>query len=179
VISPTRSSHSFTRTAALTSVLLLLVGCAPDPQPSATPTPAFASEEEAFAAAEATYREFTARLNELDTADPSTFEPLFDLSSGDFEAADREAYSAMHADGMTIQGQTIVTSFVGTLAIEPFETVTANVCLDVSDVTVTDSEGNSQVDPSRPDVYALNVTFVREHARLTIDSASRTSDVQC
>lgn len=173
------SSRSFARAAAVASTLLLLVGCTPDTPPSSTPTPAFSSEEEAFAAAEATYRKFTARLGEVDTTDPSTFEPLFDLSSGEFEAADRKAYSAMHANRITVQGPTTVASFVGTVANAPFKTIEADVCLDVSHVMVKDADGNSQVDPDRPDVYALEVTFVRHGKQLTIDSASKISDAQC
>ena len=168
-----------TRFAALAVTLLLLVSCTPEPAPTPTPTPAFASEEEAFAAAEATYREFTARLNEVDTTDPETFEPLFDLSSGEFEKADRAAYSAMHANQVSVQGETKIISFAGKASTPPFTSIQANVCLDVSAVSVEDSEGNSRVDDDRPDVYALAITFVTEEGYLTIDSAKLDPEVTC
>ncbi len=168
-----------TRLAILVVAVALLVGCTPDPVPTPTPTAAFASEEEAFAAAEATYRAFTARLNDVDTTDPQTFEPLFELSSGEFEAADREAYANMHTNQVVVEGETKIISFVGTRSLEPFKVVDANVCLDVSEVHVTDSAGSSLVSPDRPSVYGLAITFVLERQHLTINSASIDTDMTC
>jgi hypothetical protein len=165
--------------SALVLALVALVGCAPTPEPTPTPTAVFASEEEAFAAAEETYREFTRRLNAVDTSDPETFEPLFSLSSGDFERADREAYSAMYADGITVEGDTKILSFDGTKADPPFTVVEASVCLDVREVTVLNAEGVSQVDPGRPDVYGLRIIFLANGATLSIDSASVSEDAEC
>ena len=181
MISPTFASAAAFRLGALLTVAtaLILSGCAPAPAPTPTPTAAFASEEDAFAAAEETYRTFTARLNEVELSDPTTFEPLFRLSSGEFEAADREAYSAMHAEGLTIDGETKILSFAGTTAVEPFQTISAKVCLDVSTVTVTDATGASRVDPGRPSVYGLDVVFVASGSSFTIDSASVDEDSTC
>lgn len=156
-----------------------LAACGPTPVPTPTPTAAFASEEEAFAAAEETYREFTRRLNEIDLADPRTFEPLFELSSGEFESADRKAYSSMHAEGFAINGTTKILSFEGTAADLRRNVVEAAVCLDVSDVTVVDSAGASQVDPNRPNTYALDVIFISDGRSLTIDSASVDQEKTC
>ena len=156
-----------------------LVGCSPAPEPTPTPTAAFASEEEAFAAAEETYRAFTARLNEVDTSDPTTFEPLFALSSGEFEKADREAYSAMHAEGISVDGDTKILSFVGAKATSDLAVVEANVCIDVLEVTVVDAEGVSQVDPDRPAIYGLRIVFALAKSQLLIDSASVSEDAQC
>lgn len=159
--------------------LSVLSACAPAPSPSPTPSPAFTSEEDAFAAAEATYREFIRRQNLLDTSDPRTFEPLYELSSGEFEESDRKAYSAMHADAIKVEGETKLVSFVGTGATAPYNSVTAVVCLDVSDVEVTDSEGVSKVTADRPDVYGLTITFIDERGRFTINSAQLEPDAAC
>lgn len=156
-----------------------LLGCSPAPEPEPTPTPAFASEEEAFAAAEETYRALTAALNRIDTRDPGTFEPLYALSSGDFEEADREAYSRMHEEGYVIAGETVVISFEGRTFDSTRLTVVADVCLDVSQVTVVDAQGISQVSPDRPDRYALLVTFVGEGDRMLTDSAEVNEDGEC
>ncbi|MBP5802644.1 hypothetical protein J2D78_11170 [Microbacterium maritypicum] len=181
MIPPTTASAMSRRSGVLmmVSIVVMLAGCAPTPEPTPTPTAAFASEEEAFAAAEETYRAFTAHLNEVEIADPATFEPLFRLSSGDFEAADRKAYSTMHAEGFVVDGDTKIVSFKGTEAIAPFQTVTAKVCLDVSAVTVTDSAGVSRVDPTRPDIYALDIVFAAENSTFTIDSASVDEEATC
>ncbi|MFB8190919.1 hypothetical protein ACFC14_16500 [Microbacterium sp. NPDC055988] len=180
MISPIPSPRSFARTAALTSALLLLVGCTPDPPPSPTPTPAFASEEEAFAAAEASFDRYTRALNGIDTSNPETFEALFDLSSGSVEKADRENFSSMHAEGQSIEGETRILSFSGLRSDVPLRSVTAAVCLDVGNVSVVNPDGTSAVNPNRPDVYALEVTFQATQAgTLLVDSATPTDEFEC
>ncbi|MEV8170783.1 hypothetical protein [Microbacterium sp. NPDC077486] len=165
--------------ATLAVGVSMLSGCTATPDPTPTPSPAFSSEEEAFAAAEATYREFTRRLNEVDTSDPATFEPLYELSTGDFEKADRKAYSAMHAEGIKVEGETRILSFAAVDSDATHNAVAAVVCLDVSDVEVTDSNGVSQVAPGRPDVYALRVNFVIERGNYVISSAQGESETKC
>lgn len=165
--------------AVLTIGVSMLSGCAPAPESTPTPSPAFSSEEEAFAAAESTYREFTRRLNEVDTSDPATFEPLYELSTGDFEESDRRAYSAMHAEGIKVKGETRILSFRGTESSPPFESVRAVVCVDVSDVEVIDSNGVSRVAPDRPNQYVLSMTFVSERGRYAISSAQVESEAAC
>ncbi|MCK2032042.1 hypothetical protein [Microbacterium sp. KSW4-4] len=165
--------------AVLAFGVSLLSGCTPAPESTPTPSPAFTSDEEAFAAAEATYREFTRRLNEVDTSDPATFEPLYELSTGDFEKADRKAYSAMHAEGVKVEGETRILSFAAVESDATHKAVAAVVCLDVSDVEVTDSNGVSQVAPGRPDVYALRVNFVNERGTYVISSAQGESETEC
>lgn len=165
---------------ASTGVMLgMLTACTPEPEPTPTKTALFASEEEAFAAAEETYREFTNRLNEVDTSDPRTFEPLFDLSTGEFEEADRKTYSTLHAENYSITGDTVVARFNGVESENSHQTVIAAVCLDVSRVEVTDASGVSKVDPNRPDVYAIEVTFVAERGQLLIAKATQTEDQEC
>lgn len=161
-------------------VMCSLLACAPAPAPTPSPTPAFASEEVAFAAAEEVYRAYNDALNALDAADPSTFEPLFDLTSGEFEEGDRENFSVMHAEGHVIEGDAIVSTFAAGTASTDLRRLTASVCLDVSAVTVTDRHGASLVRPDRPDIYSLSVTFIAQGDEdLTIDSAHRIEDKTC
>jgi hypothetical protein len=63
----------FAAAATLALALALTTACAPDPAPTPSPT-GFASQEEAFAAAEATYRAYVDALNAVDLSDPATFE---------------------------------------------------------------------------------------------------------
>lgn len=159
--------------------VIATVGCSPEPAPVPSPTPAFTDEADAFAAAEKVYRAYNDALNEVDPADPNTFEPLYALSSGDFEAADRENFSVMHAEGHEISGSARIVSFTGISATPTFEQVVATTCLDVSDVRITDRDGASLVSETRPDIYALNLTFLASDGIATIDSASRTEDNSC
>lgn len=156
-----------------------LVGCTPAPEPEPTKTELFASDEEAFAAAEETYRAYTDALNQVDTRDPDTFEPVYQYSSGSFEASDKENLSWMHAENLTLGGETRVIEFVGTHISRDRSDIQARVCIDVSAMTLVNPAGESQVNPTRPDTYALDVTFKADDARLLIDSAQTPEDQSC
>jgi hypothetical protein len=181
VISPTPSFRSFARAAALTSALLLLVGCAPDPSPSPTPTPAFASEEEAFAAAEATYRAYNEALNQVDFADTDTFEDVYAQLSGSAAESTREAFSQFHADHLRSIGTTRFDSFRPLSADLATGKVDANVCSDVSDVEVLDASGASVVSEDRPSRQPLDVTFATrsDAASITISKLEAAEAFTC
>ncbi|HOQ22628.1 MAG TPA: hypothetical protein PLN62_09415, partial [Microbacterium sp.] len=71
-----RMRRTFPAVGAALLALALVTGCAPEPAPTPTPT-GFASDDEAFAAAEATYRAYVDALNAVDLSDPATFEPVY------------------------------------------------------------------------------------------------------
>ncbi|WP_460723220.1 hypothetical protein [Microbacterium aureliae] len=131
-----------------------LTGCDADPAPTETPPP-FATEEEAFAAAEATYRAYVDAVNSVDLADPESFEPVFRLSTDELNANDRHGLSKYHADGVRVEGESVV------VLIQPLEyedgDVTLGACLDVSQISVTSAQGESLVDPDRVDVQSYEV----------------------
>lgn len=158
-----------------------LSACAPTPEPTPTPTAAFASEEEAFAAAEEVYRDYNDALSKVDTSDPDTFEPLYALTTGGVNGADRESFSKMHAEGYVVSGTTQIIEFNGISATTTLDEIVAQTCLDVSDVTVVDSAGVSQVNPNRPGSYALELTFVSQPDQhgLLLDSAKPIEDPKC
>ncbi|UWF78771.1 MULTISPECIES: hypothetical protein [Microbacterium] len=162
-------------------VLGMLTACTPAPEPTPTETALFASEEEAFAAAEETYREYTDALNAVDLSDPETFEPLYRWMSGDAEASAKEMLTSFHADGYTTSGETLVVSFEPTGADLKRDRVSANVCVDVSNVDVVDSHGASVVPPDRKDIQALVVEFVvaETPTGLSIDSSKGDGSVVC
>ncbi|WP_405372692.1 MULTISPECIES: hypothetical protein [unclassified Microbacterium] len=145
-----RVTGSWAIAAAMATALLS--GCAPAaPAPSPTPT-GFASEEEAFAAAEETYRAYVAALNAVDLSDPATFEPVYALTTGDARDQEKRGLTQMHADGWSVEGVTRIDAiYAGDTRNEVI------VCLDVSEVEVLDSEGESQVSDVRPDLYALRI----------------------
>lgn len=143
---------------ALLALALLLGGCTPEPAPQPTPTPPFTSEEEAFAAAEATYRAYVDALNQVDLSDPATFEPVFAWTTGKANAGARETFSEMHAEQWQVDGPTVVAKVVPTADGWAENFVQLDVCLDVSSVTLVDRDGNSVVAPDRSDVQAMRVT---------------------
>ncbi|RUA25343.1 MAG: hypothetical protein DSY74_08925 [Actinobacteria bacterium] len=152
------SRRPFRATSIVIATMLAvgaLAGCGPtDPTPTPTPT-GFASEEEAFAAAEATYRAYVDALNQVDLSDPSTFEEVYRWTTGDANAEARESFSQMHADGWMVAGQTGYDSLrlVG-FASTP---IRVEVCLDVTDVDVLDEGGQSVVPSTRLDRQAVSV----------------------
>ncbi len=126
------------------------------PQP--TPTPTFASEAEAFAAAEATYRAYVDALNQVDLADPETFEAVYAWTTGEANAGIRETLTQMHADGWAVTGRSVPT------LVEPLVLGASGlelaVCLDVAEVAVLDSSGASVVSDTRGDVQTMTVVAV-------------------
>lgn len=145
--------------ATLVVIAVLLSGCTGEPEPVET-TPLFASEAEAFAAAEETYRAYVDALNQVDLSDPETFEPVFALTTGELYATDRKNFSDWHAAGVSLVGESSVLSVrpQNVTALNGHEVViTIDACYDVANVDVLDSSGNSLVTPDRPTIQSLTV----------------------
>ncbi|GAA2862356.1 hypothetical protein [Microbacterium arabinogalactanolyticum] len=159
----------------------MLSACTPTPEPDPKPTKTalFASDKEAFKAAEETYRAYTDALNNVDTSDPGTFEPMFAYATGDFLAADKKTFSELHAEKLTMIGAMKLAQFKGIESVPPYDEVSAIVCVDVSGTDVVDAAGVSQVAPDRPDMNALTVTFTASPDRLLIAHATRAEDSAC
>lgn len=151
-----RARHrSIPALAAVALTIALATACAPEPAPAPSST-GFASEEEAFAAAEATYRAYVDALNEVDLSDPATFEPVYAWLTGDALREERKSLTSMHSNGWTVSGSSQVDDFN---AIEA-DPLSALACLNVSAIDLVDKAGVSQVGAGRHDVYALALTFV-------------------
>ncbi|MFG6501823.1 hypothetical protein [Microbacterium sp. P05] len=142
---------------ALAGLIGLMSGCVGEPTPTET-TPAFSSEEEAYAAAEETYRAYVDALNQVDLSDPETFEPVFALTTGDANASARKTFSQMNADGWIVSGVSRYDNFTPA-SFDPGVGVKVDLCLDVTEVEVTDSTGTSMVGPDRLDRQPVRVTF--------------------
>lgn len=147
---------------------LVLSGCfaAPEPAPSPTPT-GFASEEEAFAAAEATFDGYLEAVNLVDLADAETFEAVYDWTAGDAFANERQSLTNMGAGGLVVSGRTLLSSFEGTSYDSTTGETTSRVCLDVSEVTLNGPEGQTRVSPDRPDIQTLIVVFIPSSSTVT------------
>jgi len=150
---------------AVACVVFLMSGCHGEPVPVKT-TPLFASEEEAFAAAEETYRAYVDALNQVDLSDPETFEPVFALTTGEFQTSERKSFSEMSANRWSVGGESSVRRVDPVSYTESGDpAIVLGSCLDVSAVTLVDASGSSLVDPTRPNVQSTHITFV--HARST------------
>lgn len=163
---------------ALTGGVLAACGSS-EPAPTPTPTAVFASEDEAFAAAEKVYLAYNdagnARRDGAETPDPQDF--LIGLAL----EADITAANALRARGLRGSGQASVASFTpASTTIEGADvTVVAMVCLDVSDVRLLDSTGIDVTPTSRPDVVAQSVTFRSVEERLRISNEQSADESSC
>jgi hypothetical protein len=163
--------------ALAAAVLVVAAGCTGSPEPVES-TPAPLTEEEAFAAAEETYRAYVDALNQVDLADPETFEPVYALTTGDLNASDRENFSTWHAENMRITGTATVDE-VAQVSYEA-DSVVIEACYNITDVDVLDSAGASIVEESRPPVQALQVhQVVGADAAFRISTISPAEDLSC
>ncbi len=169
--------------SAAVIVIALLTGCAAHPPPSPTPSPRFTSEADAYEAAEDTYRTYVDALNAIDTAEPATFEDVFRLESGNALDDDKKTLSQYHADGVKIEGDAHITLMEPASITRSPLTVRLSVCLDVSKVTIFDTDGNLLSDPDRDDVQSATVTLEESQASPTglavLGTKGRDGDPKC
>lgn len=150
------------------ALVLTATGCVGAP-PAETPSPSFtgfATEDEAFAAAEAVYERYIesgnmAREGRVD-ADPTSY-----LTGA---ALDEElsGQRRLTSEGLTLSGPTL---FVGYDAISSVDgVVDILVCHDQSQVRVLDASGNDVTPDGRSDTAAYEVTLRSEDGALKIAS---------
>jgi hypothetical protein len=150
------------RTVGALSAGLLALGmfaaCTPEPEPTPTKTALFTSDEEAFAAAEETYRAYTDAVNSTDLSDAHTIEPVYEMLTDPAESASRKNYSMYSAEKIRRTGNSKFDTFTPV----SFENglITARLCIDVSDVELLNSEGESVVPVDRLDRQPIEIELV-------------------
>ena len=165
-------------------VALLAVGvtaCAPTPTPAPTPTASgFASEDEAFAAAEETYRAYVAETNAYHAgvagADPLRF------LTGELKRTNSELLDEMRELGVRIEGETSVVSVTPLSAeiVAQSAVVTIEVCLDETDRRVLDADGDDVTPAAAPDRYPAEVELTTvDRDRLVILRHAADPDGAC
>lgn len=175
---PSRAPRLLQSVIALVATTGLLVGCSHDPTPTPTSTSLFATEGDAFAAAEQVYRDYVDASNAIDLGNPGTFEAVEEFTTGRYQSEERKNLSAMHANGYVSGGNITVEWFSG-VAMSANDNVTALACNDVSETTLFDRNGVSIVSPGRPDRYAVELTFLPADGRLKISSSTASEDSKC
>ncbi|WEG09412.1 hypothetical protein PU630_02250 [Microbacterium horticulturae] len=169
--------------AVLVCATALIAGCAPQPDPTPTQTAAFASEDEAFAAAEETYRAYVDAGNSIDFSDPATFEEVYKWETSNALASDKKVFTSYHAQGVTMTGDSVITLLSPQSATTDLSEVKLSACLDVSDVELIDGSGNSLVSADRGDVHSVTIRLVTtagSDTQLAVAGiASRDGDPAC
>ncbi|MFJ4017868.1 hypothetical protein [Microbacterium sp. NPDC090014] len=156
-----------------------LAGCTTEPEPAPTPTAAFASEEEAFAAAEKVYRAYNEALNDrrkgVSGADPQQYLTGVALES------DIDGQNVLRAEGLRIEGTAEVTSFAEESAELQTDhpRVVSLVCIDVSGVSLMSEAGVNVTPPERGDIVAQRVEFVVSTMSLVIAHEATAETTTC
>jgi len=176
---------------ASVGVLLLVVlsGCTPSdaitsPEPTATFVAPYATDEEALAAAEAAYAEYTRISGEILKSGGADPERLSDVAVGSYLKTSIESFNEQRAAGHIGSGDSSVKSIElqRYSALGPGqEIITVYLCEDLSQVKVVDSNGDSVVSPSRGDSILLQVTFdfVEASDMLKVSGSEKWSDSSC
>lgn len=163
--------------AVLVSAALGLAGCTPDPAPQPTPTPLFASEAEAFTAAEQVYRDYVeaanANRNGIDTPDSTEF-----LVGSALESSISSARE-LQKQGLTLSGDIKLVWFSGIGFDSRASEVSANACVDVSGTRIKDANGSDVTPDGRPLTVPLALRFDRSVSGALAISSSMTGTVQC
>lgn len=154
---------------------IALTGCASPPD--ATPTPGFASEAEAFAAAEKTYRAYVDALNErrrnAAAPDPQIF------LVGQALELDIDTQRNLSARELTIVGPTTVLSVSSLGMAADSSGSSVEVCLDSSDTRVLDASGNDVTPGDRATRARLVVTTVLINDNTLIAKTESGSEESC
>lgn len=173
--------------AVLALVLLVggVVGCAestrlPPPEPPAAGEPLFSSDEEALAAATAAYEEYLAAV------DAALAEP--GAANGDLELiAEGEALEEALASiltfaerGWRFEGSRRVTEARLQQVVPGHKSafVAIYVCESVAEVDVVNSQGESVVEPTRPDLTAFEIGVEARDSEAFVVERALWSDLQ-
>lgn len=181
-----RTRHLLTAIAAL-SVVALLSGCTPaklyDKTATSTssPTPVFASEEEALAAAEEVYARYLEVSSRIMASGGADAEQIKEVTTGEFLQASLQGFrevqmSAYRGEGkVEVRDIRIQSYFQG--GGPGFLSVYA--CEDVSMTDVVDAQGVSVVSPTRPATTIFQTTFDLEGGQLLISSHESWRNAPC
>lgn len=155
---------------------LAAVGCAPTPAPipSATAT-GFASDEEAFAAAEATYRAYVDATNAR-RSDPESKPDPTDFLTGEAYNDEHATNETLSQRGWRIIGDTTLMSFKR-LSVDPAG-VSLEACLDSTGTRVLNQSDADVTPPDRVIVQSLSLKLVSTAAGLLV-SESKTGSSPC
>lgn len=148
-------------------LLALLSGCTPSdaitpPQPTATFVAPYATDEEALAAAEVAYAEYSRVSDEVLIDGGAGADRLASVAIGDFLETSMEEMSDFEANGYSAVGTTSSSNFVlqrYSPGAGPIDIIAVYLCSDVSGTDVLDAAGASLVEGDRDDVSTFQVTF--------------------
>lgn len=167
--SPLLSDHSqFASFVCICLLTAAFVGCSPAPTGSPN-RDARSLEEKSSAKAEEVYRSYIDASNEIDLADPATFEAVAEFTTERFHADALSSLTARYESGHVVRGKMKVGSF-RVMTVLPDLNVEATACLDVSQVTMVDRHGESVLAEGAPGFFEMYLQFTSVDGKLLLDS---------
>lgn len=158
----------------------LIAGCAPaETAAPSTPAPLFATEEEAFAAAEEVYRAYNDAVNRRASGDLDA-DPMQFVTGRAYEADLAFWRSFDQGDRRTV-GESVIGSFSGVESdiVGPSARVVVDVCLDSSGVRILDLAANDVTPEDRENVSMLVIVFVFEGEGFKIADSTHRGPGEC
>lgn len=157
-------------------LLTLLSGCTPSdasapPEPTSTFVAPYATDEEALAAAEAAYAEYSRVSDQVLNEGGAQPERLTATTTGDFLDDSLGGLREFEAAGYRSTGSATNSSFVlqrYSPGAGPIEIIVIYLCNDVSAVEILDGSGNSVVNSERDDLATMQVSFTFDEAQETL-----------
>lgn len=149
--------------------------------PAPAPTAAFATEEEALAAAVEVYDRLTVLGDEIARAGGVGAERLEEVATGEFLRSSVEGFNkyperGVHQIGFTTYRDPALQQY----GPGPEGAVVIYICEDVSNLVIVDSDGASVVSPDRPDTFYMQATFdLDKDGLLKISNRERWDDRAC
>lgn len=157
------------------SLLLLLTACGdpsdPPPAPEPTVTPAFASDEEALAAAVEAYSAYLAVSDAILADGGANPERIYQVATSSLGADEIEGFAEFQANGFRSVGRSTFDDMrLQSFSSEAIDAVRVYVCVDVSEVDVVDASGKSIVAPDRQTLIPFEMGFDRVAGTLLLSS---------
>ena len=161
------------------AAVVALTGClSPAPEPTPTPTAVFSSEEEAFAAAEETYRAYVDAVNAR-RADPQSEPDPQSFLIGEALEADIDSLREFEELGIRIHGDSLIGSVVPASADVTTGDVALQVCYDSTGARIIDESGDDVTLADRDPTILLDVRFVAVDGDLLVESLSAVDGGSC
>jgi hypothetical protein len=168
-----------TAAAGVAMAAFVLTGClGTSPEPTPTPTGVFASEEEAFAAAEETYRAYVDAENKR-WADPRSAPDPQSFLIGD--ALERDIDSRQEADqlGLHIEGESEVVSVSPVSADLTTGRAVVRACVDSTHARVMNQAGEDVTLPDRDETVLAEIHLTRVDNAFLIEELRGVVSEEC
>lgn len=167
-----------TTALGLAAAAVMLSGClAPAPEPTPTSTAVFASEDEAFAAAEETYRAYNDAGNAWRT-EPSSADPMAFLVGRALEDA-LDTQRLLDEYGVHAVGETVI-EWVDHVRADPVAgDVVLDVCLNSSATRAINQAGEDVTPADRSDLTLIRISLTPVAGDVLIEESETVKGDRC